>query len=116
MQPTLACLMPSLWSVTACVTPLVIMEQTSVAMQVVDMFGCGLPVCAASYDCIHELVKEGQTGLLFDSYQQLADQWVALFQGFPKNPSQQLLHMQQQVQQRTGNWSASWKKLIHIFA
>lgn len=85
-------------------------------MKVVDMFGCGLPVCAASYDCINELVKEGQTGLLFDSYQQLADQWVALFQGFPKNPSRQLLHMQQQVQQRKDNWSASWEKLIHIFA
>jgi len=91
-------------------------EQMSAAMQVVDMFGCGLPVCAASYDCIDELVKEGQTGLLFDSYQQLADQWVALFQGFPKNPSRQLLHMQQQVQQRKDNWSASWEKLIHIFA
>ncbi|KAA6426965.1 MAG: glycosyltransferase domain-containing protein [Trebouxia sp. A1-2] len=85
-------------------------------MKVVDMFGCGLPVCAASYDCIDELVKEGQTGLLFDSYQQLADQWVALFQGFPGNPSKQLLHMQHQVQQRKDNWSASWEKLIHIFA
>ena len=100
----------------AWVTPLAIMEQMSLAMQVVDMFGCGLPVCAASYDCIDELVKDGQTGLLFDSYQQLADQWVALFQGFPKNPSRQLLHMQQQVQQRKDNWSASWEKLIHIFA
>ncbi len=112
MQPTLPTLLSNLWSVTACVTPLVIMEQTSVTMQVVDMFGCGLPVCAASYDCINELVTEGQTGLLFNSYQQLADQWVALFQGFPKNPSKQLLHMQQ----RKDNWSASWEKLIHIFA
>lgn len=86
------------------------------ALQVVDMFGCGLPVCAASYDCIGELVEEGQTGLLFDSYQQLADQWVALFQGFPGKPSKQLLHMQEQVQNRKDNWSASWKKLVPIFA
>ena len=87
-----------------------------VPLQVVDMFGCGLPVCAASYNCIGELVEEGQTGLLFDSYQQLADQWVDLFQGFPGKPSKQLLHMQEQVQNRKDNWSASWKKLIPMFA
>ena len=84
-------------------------------LQVVDMFGCGLPVCAASYKCIGELVKVGETGLLFDSYQELAQQWVDLFQGFPSQPSKQIVHMQKQVQQRTDNWSASWMKLIPIF-
>ena len=50
------------------------------ATQVVDMFGCGLPVCAVSYPCIGELVEEGQTGLLFTSAQQLAQQLVSLLQ------------------------------------
>ena len=84
-------------------------------LQVVDMFGCGLPVCAASYQAIEELVQEGQTGLLFGSDQELAQHWVQLFQGFPQRPSQLLLHMQQQVQRRTDNWSASWEKLKPLF-
>ena len=35
-------------------------------MQVLDMYGCGLPVCAANYACIGELVKDGRNGLLFN--------------------------------------------------
>ncbi|CAM6097512.1 unnamed protein product [Calypogeia fissa] len=52
-------------------------------MKVVDMFGCGLPVCAASYSCIGELVKDRQNGLLFSSSSELADQLLDLFKGFP---------------------------------
>ncbi|KAG0614210.1 hypothetical protein M758_6G159000 [Ceratodon purpureus] len=52
-------------------------------MKVVDMFGCGLPVCAVSYSCIDELVKDRQNGLLFSSSSELADQLLDLFKGFP---------------------------------
>ncbi|XP_057527045.1 UDP-glycosyltransferase TURAN isoform X1 [Amaranthus tricolor] len=52
-------------------------------MKVVDMFGCGLPVCAASYSCIEELVKVEINGLLFSSSSELADQLLMLFKGFP---------------------------------
>ncbi|CAN1342396.1 UDP-glycosyltransferase TURAN [Linum perenne] len=52
-------------------------------MKVVDMFGCGLPVCAVAYSCIHELVKVGENGLLFSSSSELADQLLMLFEGFP---------------------------------
>jgi len=44
-------------------------------MKVVDMFGCGLPVCSADYSCIQELVTPGDNGLLFQSPQQLADRF-----------------------------------------
>ncbi|KAI4330165.1 hypothetical protein MLD38_028468 [Melastoma candidum] len=52
-------------------------------MKVVDMFGCGLPVCAVSYSCIEELVKVNKNGLLFSSSSELADELLMLFKGFP---------------------------------
>ncbi|CAK9205706.1 unnamed protein product [Sphagnum jensenii] len=53
-------------------------------MKVVDMFGCGLPVCAVSYSCIRELVKDQDNGLLFSSPSELANQLLDLFKGFPQ--------------------------------
>eukprot|EP00850_Spirogloea_muscicola_P012350 SM000079S22468 [mRNA] locus=s79:314227:318495:- [translate_table: standard] len=52
-------------------------------MKVVDMFGCGLPVCAAAYSCIGELVQNHQNGLLFSSSSELAQQLLDVFRGFP---------------------------------
>ncbi|GAU26322.1 hypothetical protein TSUD_56200 [Trifolium subterraneum] len=49
-------------------------------MKVVDMFGCGLPVCAVS---IKELVSVDKNGLLFSSSSELADELLTLFKGFP---------------------------------
>lgn len=69
-------------------------------MKVVDMFGCGLPVCALGFkwyapphllrvrvpmSCISlpELVKDGQNGKVFATSAELADQLVQLLRGFP---------------------------------
>ena len=79
------------------------------------MFGCGLPVCAASYQAIDELVQDGENGLLFASAKEVAQPWVQLFQGCPESPSHIMLHMQQPVQRRRDNWSASWEKLKPLF-
>ncbi|KAJ9528520.1 hypothetical protein QJQ45_020513 [Haematococcus lacustris] len=82
-------------------------------MKVVDMFGSGLPVFALAYSCIHELVEEGQTGLLFSDAPQLALNLQTLLTGFPAHPSSQLLHMQQRVaaQEQALRWEENWSKV-----
>jgi hypothetical protein len=45
--------------------------------QVVDMFGCQLPVLAVRYACIDELVEDGRNGLLFDDAPGLAAKVLA---------------------------------------
>ncbi|KAF5377245.1 hypothetical protein D9615_006405 [Tricholomella constricta] len=55
-------------------------------MKVVDMFGCGLPVCALDFACLQELVKDGANGRVFKNSSQLAAQFVDLLTGFPGTP------------------------------
>jgi len=52
-------------------------------MKVVDMFGCGLPVCALYFKCIGELVEHDKNGLLFSSAEELASQIYDLLIEFP---------------------------------
>jgi len=48
-------------------------------MKIADMFGAGLPVCALAYGpVIHELVRPGENGLLFEDAATLAGQIVEL--------------------------------------
>ncbi|CAA7271421.1 unnamed protein product [Cyclocybe aegerita] len=60
-------------------------------MKVVDMFGCGLPVCALDFTCLNELVKNGKNGLVFNNSSQLAIQLEELFLSFPDAPRLALL-------------------------
>lgn len=62
--------------------PLVGNSQHRTRMQVVDMLGCALPVCALSYSCIGELVRHRENGLVFDSGDELAEQLTEVFKGF----------------------------------
>ncbi|KAK8777957.1 hypothetical protein V5799_020704 [Amblyomma americanum] len=78
-------------------------------MKVVDMFGCGLPVCAIDYPCLRELVKPGQTGLVFETSNELCQQICELLQGFPKS-SQQLESLRSNVDKwRSVRWHDNWR-------
>ncbi|CAD7697101.1 unnamed protein product [Ostreobium quekettii] len=83
-------------------------------MKVVDMFGCHLPVCAASYSCISELVSDGVNGLLFSGAQELAQQLLYLFEGFPHDLSDgalRLVGMRRALQAMEGfSWTENWDR------
>lgn len=80
-------------------------------MKVVDMFGCGLPVCALAYSCISELVADGETGLLFTSAQGLADNLASLLHGFgSQSPNRILRQLQEGVRERQSTrWEENWQ-------
>ncbi|XP_038006910.1 chitobiosyldiphosphodolichol beta-mannosyltransferase isoform X2 [Motacilla alba alba] len=81
-------------------------------MKVVDMFGCCLPVCAIHFECLHELVKHNENGLIFRDSQELAKQLKMLFLDFPslegKLPSfRENLRVSRQLR-----WEQSWDQTV----
>ncbi|XP_070380244.1 chitobiosyldiphosphodolichol beta-mannosyltransferase [Dermacentor albipictus] len=78
-------------------------------MKVVDMFGCDLPVCAIDYPCLRELVKPGETGLVFETSSELCQQICDLLQGFPK-PTELLDSLRANVQKwQAVRWDDNWR-------
>ncbi|XP_044269082.1 chitobiosyldiphosphodolichol beta-mannosyltransferase [Tribolium madens] len=57
-------------------------------MKVVDMFGCGLPVCAFDFKCLNELVKNGENSFIFKSSEELSKQILDWFENFPNKANQ----------------------------
>ncbi|KAK7111149.1 chitobiosyldiphosphodolichol beta-mannosyltransferase-like [Littorina saxatilis] len=86
-------------------------------MKVVDMFGCGLPVCAVRYDCIEELVKPGSTGLLFEDSEQLAQQLQELLQEFPDKCTKLKTFRDNLKEFQASRWHDQWTaKVLPIFS
>ncbi|KAG8982260.1 mannosyltransferase [Tulasnella sp. 427] len=92
-------------------------------MKVVDMFGCGLPVCALDFACLDELVQDGQNGRVFKSADELAKQIMDLLSGFPDS-TQELNRLRSHFETTHGprtsppanrewlSWEENWNAVI----
>ncbi|NWY73721.1 ALG1 mannosyltransferase, partial [Erithacus rubecula] len=81
-------------------------------MKVVDMFGCCLPVCAIHFECLHELVKHNENGLIFRDSQELAEQLKMLFLDFPTLEGK-LHHFRENLRaSRQLRWDQSWDQTV----
>ncbi|KAF0378917.1 UDP-Glycosyltransferase/glycogen phosphorylase [Gigaspora margarita] len=81
-------------------------------MKVVDMFGCGLPVCAIKFDCINKLVQHNKTGLIFNNEEELARQLIELFTDYPANTSK-IESMRKHVDEfQKERWDTNWNRVV----
>ena len=74
------------------------------------MFGAGLPVCAAGFPCIGELVKDETNGLVFTNEEQLADQLWKLLKEFPKNQMELNKLRSGVVEFQKLRWEDNWRE------
>lgn len=77
-------------------------------MKVLDMFGCGVPVCAVSFSCLNELVKHRVNGLVFGTSQELANDLVELLSEF--NEGNELLGSLKLGVGSMLRWEDNWKE------
>jgi beta-1,4-mannosyltransferase len=86
-------------------------------MKVVDMFGCGLPVCAFKYPALSELVVAKSNGLVFETANELKSQFVNLFKGFPlaqPEEQSQLQGMREVIAKsfQSTRWEDNWNSTL----
>ncbi|XP_018325390.1 chitobiosyldiphosphodolichol beta-mannosyltransferase [Agrilus planipennis] len=88
-------------------------------MKVVDMFGCGLPVCAIEFACINELVVDGKNGFTFKSSDDLSKIFINWFTDFPNSPKQKELNYKFKLELETFQqlrWKENWDQTVyHVF-
>uniref|UniRef100_A0A6V7QX93 Uncharacterized protein n=1 Tax=Ananas comosus var. bracteatus TaxID=296719 RepID=A0A6V7QX93_ANACO len=84
---------------------------------VADMFGCGLPVCAASFPgYIEELIDDWRDGLVFSTSSDLANSFLTLFRGFPNNCNAlKLMRMGALAKASSVRWHAEWENQVKPF-
>ncbi|XP_034567294.1 chitobiosyldiphosphodolichol beta-mannosyltransferase [Notolabrus celidotus] len=81
-------------------------------MKVVDMFGCCLPVCAIDFNCLHELVKHEENGLIFRDSQELAEQLKSLLSDFPRSDGRLDAFRRNLRTSRGQRWDDNWDQNV----
>ncbi|NXU62312.1 ALG1 mannosyltransferase, partial [Horornis vulcanius] len=81
-------------------------------MKVVDMFGCCLPVCAIHFECLHELVKHNENGLIFRDSKELAEQLKMLFLDFATLEGKLHRFRENLRASRQLRWDQSWDQIV----
>ncbi|XP_071750718.2 chitobiosyldiphosphodolichol beta-mannosyltransferase [Centroberyx gerrardi] len=81
-------------------------------MKVVDMFGCCLPVCAISFNCLHELVKHEENGLIFRDSEELAEQLKSLLSDFPSAEGRLGVFRRNLRASRGQRWDDNWDQNV----
>ncbi|XP_050822416.1 chitobiosyldiphosphodolichol beta-mannosyltransferase isoform X3 [Gopherus flavomarginatus] len=81
-------------------------------MKVVDMFGCCLPVCAVHFQCLHELVKHDENGLIFRDSNELAEQLKMLLLEFPTGESKLDMFRRNLRASKQLRWDESWEQTV----
>nr|XP_019950168.1 PREDICTED: chitobiosyldiphosphodolichol beta-mannosyltransferase [Paralichthys olivaceus] len=81
-------------------------------MKVVDMFGCCLPVCAIQFNCLHELVKDKENGLIFTDSQELAEQLKSLLSEFPSSEGRLGSFRRNLRTNRGQRWDDNWDQNV----
>ncbi|XP_044037567.1 chitobiosyldiphosphodolichol beta-mannosyltransferase [Siniperca chuatsi] len=81
-------------------------------MKVVDMFGCCLPVCAIHFNCLHELVKHEENGLIFRDSQELAEQLKSLLSEFPSSEGRLGVFRRNLRTSRGQRWDDNWDQNV----
>ena len=83
-------------------------------MKVVDMFGAGLPVCAANFSCISELVKNKINGCTFNNCNELASQLIRLLTG--RKGNDELERYRENLKPfREDGWAGRWNRMVLPF-
>ncbi|XP_041853225.1 chitobiosyldiphosphodolichol beta-mannosyltransferase [Melanotaenia boesemani] len=81
-------------------------------MKVVDMFGCCLPVCAIHFNCLHELVKHEENGLIFRDSAELAEQLQSLLAEFPSSDGRLGVFRRNLRTSRGQRWDDNWDQHV----
>lgn len=79
------------------------------------MLGCGLPVLAAAYPCISELVHDPTNGLHFKSPSDLAALLADVLRGFPSEAvllRGMELAVEAERQAGGATWESEWQQVV----